>query len=95
MEGAIRFQNYPKSQSTASWRAKPVPAPSNLRVFPDVARPVGTNHWLFFSGISIYGPVQVSYCHVQNINFGISLSFVDLLAAITIRISREILPDTC
>jgi len=92
MNGSVRFQNQPKTRPAASWRAKPVSVPVNLLVLADLARPAGSNLRLLFLCISIYGRVQISYGYVQNINFGTSLSFLVLLAAIIINISSEILP---
>ena len=75
--------------------AKPVPVPVNPRVLPfGLARPVGSNLRFSFSRISIYGRVLISYCYVQTISFGTSLSLLVLLAAIIIKISTEMLPAT-
>jgi hypothetical protein len=92
--GSVRFQNRSITRQAASWRTKPVPVPVNPLVVPGLARPVGSNLRFLFSRISIYGRVQISHCYVPDINFGTSLSFLVLFAAIIIKISREMLPAT-
>jgi len=67
---SVRFQNHPKSRPAALWWAKPVPLPANQRVLTGSARPVCSNVHFSFSGFSINGRIQISYCHAQYINFG-------------------------
>jgi len=59
-----------------------------------LARPVGSNLRFYLSGFSIYGCIQISYFHVQNIQFGISLPWLVLLTAFAIKTSRDRLPAT-
>jgi len=92
--GSVRFQNRPKTQTAASWRAKPVPVPVNRRVLPSLARPVGSNLRFSFWGFSIYSHSQICYCYVQNMVFCTSLPLFDSLAAFRIKTRRDMLPAT-
>jgi hypothetical protein len=89
-----RFQTCPKTQPSASCRAKAIPIPVNQRVLPGLGRPIVSNLQFSFSGYSIYGRIQISYCHVQNISFGTLLYLCVLLAAFMIKISRDELTAT-
>ena len=57
-----------------------------------LARPVGSNLGITFAGFSTYGGIQISYCHMQNINFGTSLSLFVSLAVFIINARRDMDP---
>jgi len=88
------FQTCAKTQRIVSWRAKSLPIPINPQVSPGVARPIGSHLRFSFSGFSIFGHIQICYCHVQNINYGTSLSVFVSLAAFMSKTSRDMLPAT-
>jgi len=73
------FLSHPKTTTTSSWLAKPPPVPIYRWVLPCSAGLVCSNVWFWFLGFSIYSCIQISYCQVQNIDFGTSLSFFDIL----------------
>jgi len=75
----VQFQNCPNTRPAASWLSKPGPIPVNSRVSPGWARTVGSTLWFCVSGFSIYGRIQLSYCLLQNIDYGTALSFSDVL----------------
>jgi len=60
--GWVQFQTWPKTQPAASWRAKCRPIPGHLRMSPGSARPVSSNLRFWFSCVSSYGCIQISYC---------------------------------
>jgi hypothetical protein len=68
--------------------------PSTRAFLPGLARPVGSNVRISFSGFSIYGRSQICYCYVDNINFGTSFFLFVSLAAFIIKIRRDMLPAT-
>jgi hypothetical protein len=90
--GSLRFQTQPIFQSAISWRARAGPIPDNPRVLPSLARPIGSYPCFWVSGFSIDGRIQISYCKLQNVTFGILLSYFYSLAAFTIRNTRDMLP---
>ena len=57
----------------------------------DLSVPISGSSFLVFF---IYGSIQIPCCHVQNINFGTSLSLFVLLVAFIIKTSRDMLPAT-
>jgi len=63
--------------------------PFSSLVLPGIASSVCSNHRFWILGFSIYDCIEISYCLSQNIDFGTSLSFFDVLAAFLIK-KREI-----
>jgi len=94
INGSVQFRNHPKTWTAPSWGANPTPVSVHQRVSLGLPWSDGYNLRFSFLGSSFYGHVQQSYCDVENINFGTSLSFLDFLTAIKIKISREMLPAT-
>jgi hypothetical protein len=58
----VWFETYQTSQSAAFWMAKPGLEPFNLHVLSALARPKDSNLQSWFSGFSIVGRIQISYC---------------------------------
>jgi len=61
------------------------PVPVNTRVSPALATPISSNLRFRYSGIYIYGRIEISHRKSQNIDIGISLFFSDVLAASMIK----------
>jgi len=49
--------------------------------FAGLAKAVVFSTWFCISGGSIYGRIQISHCELNSNNHGISMFFLDLLAA--------------
>jgi len=73
---SVRFLNNTITRPAASGRAKLGPVPVNLLALHSLATPVASNLQFRVSGISIYGRIEISYCKSQNVDFGMSLSFL-------------------
>jgi hypothetical protein len=93
-DSSVLFQTPPKSQPTATSHVKLVPVLVNPQELTGLLRTVVWNLWVSFSDVSIYGRIQISYCEVQNINFGTSLSLFVLLPTLIIKTNRDKLPPT-
>ena len=59
-KSSVQFQTRPKTQPAASSWAKPGHVFVDKQVLPSLAAPVGSNLRFRFSGISIYGQIQIS-----------------------------------
>jgi len=57
----------------------------NPQLSRGVPGPVGSNIEFSFSGNSVYGCIQICYFEMHTIDFGLSLSSFDVLAAIRIK----------
>jgi len=57
----VWLQNRLLTQSPAYWWAKHCQVPVNPGSLLGSIRPVGSNHWFWFSGFCIYGYIQISY----------------------------------
>jgi hypothetical protein len=75
-----------------AWRAKPRAILINSHVWLGLAKPIGSNPQFQYSGITIYGCIQLSDCSSPNIDFCISLSSSDVLPSCMIKYKWQPLP---
>jgi len=89
---SVWFQNPTTTWPAACWWAKPVSVPINTQGIPNLARPVGSDLLVVFSGISILLIILISYCYMQTINFETSWSVYLVLACFIITMNSDTLP---
>jgi len=82
----------PTTWPTASYESEPQLVTITPQVWLGLARPVGSNLLFCVSCVSIYSCIQISNWKSQNINFGTSQSFFDILTAFIIKTNIDTLP---